>query len=82
MIQAKDYSGLLLLFSTAGNPQGLAKLAEVCYSADPLEPPSLASSIVVWQGRAYGLLCLSPLFVVRANEFRAPRVSSVSGIPT
>lgn len=30
MIHAKDYSGLLLLFTTAGNPQGLTKLAEVC----------------------------------------------------
>lgn len=33
MIHAKDYSGLLLLFTTAGNPQGLTKLAEVCASS-------------------------------------------------
>lgn len=33
MIQAKDYSGLLLLFSSAGNPQGLLKLAAVAREA-------------------------------------------------
>jgi coatomer subunit beta' len=33
LIQAKDYSGLLLLFSSAGNPQGLLKLATVARDA-------------------------------------------------
>eukprot|EP00123_Amoebidium_parasiticum_P009176 comp19305_c0_seq1/m.22166 comp19305_c0_seq1/g.22166 ORF comp19305_c0_seq1/g.22166 comp19305_c0_seq1/m.22166 type:complete len:898 (-) comp19305_c0_seq1:632-3325(-) len=33
MIQAKDYGGLLLLFTTAGNVQGLSKLAEVSRQA-------------------------------------------------